>query len=867
MEGKLAGTYQYGSGFNTDGTPSSAGIPAAGGLTREVMLYGYDELGDPTTTRGRTTYVTDTKYSKLSQPLWQTLRSDTSSKRVMRYFYYDEGCSATPSTSVLGGPAPYWSSFTYDATGNRTREVRHDAGGDVTRTYSYPGAGQPQPHTLRSVTTAGGPDDGRTDGYGYDAIGDTTGRKGVTGQQTLEWDAEGHLTKVTEAGKTTSYLYDADGNRLVSRDPTGTTLYLPGQEARLDTATQATSCTRTYTHGGAAVAVRTKAGLTWLASDHQGTTTASVADSTQAVALRRQDPFGQPRGTAPATWPDAKGFVGGDLDASTGLTHLGARDYDPATGRFVSADPLIDVADPQQMNGYAYANNNPATLSDPDGLIPEDYANGQHGGYSGWQQDVAAAKAHRPIKSHPSYRPIGHYGAAPAYHAPKPTCGTWNFGCRARAAVSAAGQWVAQHKAVIVSTVVAIGVGVACEAVTAGAGSIGCAMLAGAAGHLVADAMQGNIHNVGDALTSAALGAAEGIIGLGIGKAVGAAVEAAAPSIRTALGGAGKARPLSSAARSCHSFDPATRVLMADGTTKPIGKIEVGDKVTATDPTTGKTTAKTVTALHRNTDTELTDLTITVSRTGKKTTSTPRSTGEHSRARAITRGALALTLATGLAGATPPAHAATDGTDTARITLHTTQHHPFWDLDHKAWVDAGDLTTGHRLTTADGTPATVTAVRNHTGRKAMNDLTVAEVHTYHVLAGTTPILVHNCNLGTVSTGQSVANNRAALNIHGSDGFSGVYDPAGRNFHARLSGGGNPLVSQFGGHAQINREVFGGSGSTVGFAVIKGGDGTLQMRWNSRSVNERNFGDRAAPMGHRDLIMDALRAATGMEVAG
>jgi hypothetical protein len=45
-----------------------------------------------------------------------------------------------------------------------------------------------------------------------------------------------------------------------------------------------------------------------------------------------------------------------------------ARQYDPTTGRFISIDPIIDYNDPQQIHGYSYANNNPTTGSDPDGL-------------------------------------------------------------------------------------------------------------------------------------------------------------------------------------------------------------------------------------------------------------------------------------------------------------------------------------------------------------------------------------------------------------------------------------------------------------------------------------------------------------------
>ncbi len=59
---------------------------------------------------------------------------------------------------------------------------------------------------------------------------------------------------------------------------------------------------------------------------------------------------------------------------------VGARYYDEANGRFISVDPVLDLADPQQWNAYAYANNNPTTLSDPSGLTPridDDYDGGR----------------------------------------------------------------------------------------------------------------------------------------------------------------------------------------------------------------------------------------------------------------------------------------------------------------------------------------------------------------------------------------------------------------------------------------------------------------------------------------------------------
>ena len=53
-------------------------------------------------------------------------------------------------------------------------------------------------------------------------------------------------------------------------------------------------------------------------------------------------------------------FTGEQTDASTGLEYLRARYYDPATGMFLSIDPLGD--------GYDYAYDNPVMNTDPSGL-------------------------------------------------------------------------------------------------------------------------------------------------------------------------------------------------------------------------------------------------------------------------------------------------------------------------------------------------------------------------------------------------------------------------------------------------------------------------------------------------------------------
>lgn len=104
--------------------------------------------------------------------------------------------------------------------------------------------------------------------------------------------------------------------------------------------------------------------------NHQGTPTVSVKAGNLSYQRQYFDPFGKARGPNGGSWPDDKGFVGGARDTS-GLTHLGAREYDPATGRFLADDPIMNTANPQQVNGYSYSNNNPVTFSDPSGMYLE----------------------------------------------------------------------------------------------------------------------------------------------------------------------------------------------------------------------------------------------------------------------------------------------------------------------------------------------------------------------------------------------------------------------------------------------------------------------------------------------------------------
>lgn len=414
--------------FTESGLPAQTVLPAIAGVPAERLNHVYDGVGNPAGLTGTTSYVTayysptseltflvrgasgntlDTGYGynpgtgQVNQVIdtsytddWATeanrmiTRNDaggitkiaTSSERAAtdtQCFGYDGlqqlteawtpangDCGKTPTVAGLGGPAPYWTSYTVDAaTGNRLSTTSHAKTGDTTAKYAYPAAGAARPH---AATTVG------TGQFSYDPTGNTLTRPG----QTLSWDESGKLSTVTAGGATQSRVYDADGNVLLQTDPkTGTKLFLGGTEVTLASGASAASAVRTYTFAGQPVAERTsKAGVsgtkvTWLAGDLNSTQDVAVGQSTGEVTRRYADPYGNPRG-AKTEWVSGHSYLNAPESSVTGLTQLGARAYDPVLGKFLSVDPVLAPDNPVQNNGYAYSHNNPVTTSDPSGLIP-----------------------------------------------------------------------------------------------------------------------------------------------------------------------------------------------------------------------------------------------------------------------------------------------------------------------------------------------------------------------------------------------------------------------------------------------------------------------------------------------------------------
>ncbi|MFF9725045.1 RICIN domain-containing protein [Streptomyces gardneri] len=150
---------------------------------------------------------------------------------------------------------------------------------------------------------------------------------------------------------------------------------------------------------------------------------------------------------------------------------------------------------------------------------------------------------------------------------------------------------------------------------------------------------------------------------------------------------------LTSCAR--NSFPGTTRVLMADGSHKPIADVRVGDRVLAADPDSGERRSQTVSATYAHDTDRLVDITFA------------------------------------------------DGS----VLTSTAGHRVY--VEGRDWTLVSELRTGDALRAPDGSLLAVTGLRDRAGLapREVHDLTVEGLHTFYVRAEgqrAKDLLVHNC---------------------------------------------------------------------------------------------------------------------------
>ena len=227
---------------------------------------------------------------------------------------------------------------------------------------------------------------------------------------------------------------------------------------------------------------------------------------------------------------------------------------------------------------------------------------------------------------------------------------------------------------------------------------------------------------------------------------------------------------------------------MAEGTTKPILEVVVGDSVLAEDPETGERGEREVTHLWVHEDTII-DLQI-------------------------------------------EGH-----------VVATTADHPFWNATDEEWQRADALESGDLVLTADGTMLTIDGMDWGSERTATAfNLTIHDIHTYFVAVDQAQVLVHNTcpwDLDSLSaSGQRVMSNdglnRAAqkLQQHGGQGNLPVVsgNVAQRNALATdllddiLTAPGTRVVTNQGGNFAGGRTFI----DTQGNGAVYDADGVFQF---------------------------------------
>jgi RHS repeat-associated protein len=246
-----------------------------------------------------------------------------------------------------------------------------DSWGNLTNREGVTGKTNYEPLSVSAGTN------NRLSGFGYDAAANMTSN----GSATYVYDDENRLI----ATAANSYIYDGDGERVekctegttpgtCATSATGTMYWRGAGSDPLSETDLAGNLLNVYIFFGGQRIARSDStgGIHYYFSDHLGSH-GVVENATGSACEQDVDyyPYGGEENDY-CTTPVAQNykFTGKERDAESGLDNFGARSDASSLGRFMSADPggfFKHLIDPQGLNRYAYARDNPLIHIDPDG--------------------------------------------------------------------------------------------------------------------------------------------------------------------------------------------------------------------------------------------------------------------------------------------------------------------------------------------------------------------------------------------------------------------------------------------------------------------------------------------------------------------
>jgi RHS repeat-associated protein len=282
------------------------------------------------------------------------------------YAYDPRSTRLTSIMSPAGSGAVFYREYTYTPAGDVATIKTATSGSEYA--YAYDGL-----HRLTQETFNGA----ETLAWEYDGLGNLTA---VNVAEGVEYSPLGDSVEVSfdvrnrpvaalrDAGLTV-FADDGSGTRVKKTDPDATATYYVSDSFEVIGGVHTT-----YEFlGNVRFAQARGAEVTYFVQDHLHSTSASLAPDGTLSESGAYLPFGADRTPASVT-ATSYGFTDQERDRSTGFYNYDARQYDPEASRFISPDSLLpNPYDPQQLNRYAYARNNPLKYVDPSGHEPTEY--------------------------------------------------------------------------------------------------------------------------------------------------------------------------------------------------------------------------------------------------------------------------------------------------------------------------------------------------------------------------------------------------------------------------------------------------------------------------------------------------------------